>query len=61
MEKRKVIRKDNSEVILHSDFESRSFDVYNANEKNPSTIIYNPIVVSNSKEKVDHPFLNYHI
>ena len=55
MEKRKVIRKDNSEVILHSDFESRSFDVYNANEKNPSTIIYNPIVVSNSHEKFDHP------
>ena len=55
MEKRKVIRKDNSEVILHSDFESRSFDVYNANEKNPSTIIYNPIVESNSHEKFDHP------
>ena len=47
-------RKDN-EIVFNTDYAGRSYDVYNAKLKNPSTVIYNPIVNSNSKEKLPHP------
>jgi len=48
-------RKDDTEVCFNTDYEPYSFDKYNPKLKNPSTVIYNPIVVSTSKEKLPHP------
>lgn len=44
-----------SEITFSSIYKPRSFKVYDPDYKNPGTIIYNPIVVSNSKEKLPHP------
>ncbi len=52
-----TIRKDGQEVSFQSDYEARSFDVYDAKLKYPSSVIYNPVVNSSSKEKKagNHP------
>ena len=51
----RTIKKDGTEIAFSTDYEPRSFDVYNPNLKNPSSIIKTPIVVSTSKEKLPHP------
>jgi len=52
-----TIRKDDQEVSFKTDYKPRNFNVYDENYKYPSSIIYNPIVNSSSKEKKDgnHP------
>lgn len=50
-----TIKKDGSEIAFSTEYEPRSFNVYDANLKNPSSVIKIPIVVSTSKEKLPHP------
>ncbi len=54
-EKSRKKREDGNEICFNTNYEGRSFKVYDANVKNPSSVINNPIVVPNSKEKVAHP------
>ena len=52
-----TVRHDGNEVSFQTDYKARSFDVYDAETKFPSSVIKNPIVNSSSKEKKDgnHP------
>jgi site-specific DNA-methyltransferase (adenine-specific) len=53
----RTIRKDDQEVSFKTDYKPINFNVYDENYKYPSSIIYNPIVNSSSKEKKqgNHP------
>ena len=46
-----TVRHDGEEVSFKTDYQPRSFDVYDVNTKYPSSVIYNPIVNSCSSEK----------
>lgn len=47
--------RNENEVAFATDYEPREWTVYDAKLKNPMNYIETPSVVSNSKEKVDHP------
>ena len=47
--------KKENEVAFSTDYEPREWTVYDAKFKNPMNYIETPSVVSNSKEKQDHP------
>ena len=48
-------RKDGNEISFQTDYEPRSWEVYDSEVKNPMDYIKIPAVVSNSKEKTIHP------
>lgn len=48
-------RKESQEVSFGTQYEPRSWDSFDADWKYPSNVITIPAVVSNSKEKVNHP------
>lgn len=54
MEKDRIAKEDGTEIVFTKNYKGRSFDVYDAKVKNPSTIIECPIVNPNGKEKVNH-------
>lgn len=48
-------RKDGNEISFQTDYEPRSWEVYDSEVKNPMDYIEIPAVASNSKEKTIHP------
>ena len=50
-------RKDGQEISFKTNYKPRNFEIYDENFKLPSSILYNPIVNSSSKEKKvgNHP------
>jgi len=54
-ESRQEAKENQTEIVFATHYEPRSFEVYDPELKNPSTIIKYPIVNSNSKEKTIHP------
>lgn len=50
-----TVRNDGNEVSMQTQYEPKDWNDYNANLKNPMDYIIYPTVVSNSKEKVNHP------
>jgi len=49
------VRHDSNEVSFGTEYAPRSWNVYDANWKNPSDYLKFSAVVNNSKEKTDHP------
>jgi site-specific DNA-methyltransferase (adenine-specific) len=47
--------KNENEISFSTNYEARPFTVYDENLKNPSSVIYQPIVNPVSKEKTIHP------
>lgn len=47
--------RDRNEVSFKTEYKPRSFKCYSEIEKNPMSVLYNPIVNSSSNEKLDHP------
>ena len=50
-----TVRNDGNEVSMGTQYEPKSWNEYDADFKNPMDYIEIPSVVSNSKEKVNHP------
>lgn len=54
VEKDRIAKEDGTEIVFTKNYKGRSFEVYDANFKNPSSVIKCPIVNPNSSEKVNH-------
>lgn len=54
VEKDRVAKEDGTEIVFTKNYKGRSFEVYDAEVKNPSSVIECPIVNPNSAEKVNH-------